>query len=237
MALAISGRQIPDSQYFQRAYESKDSGYGRPKFKANTRVMQQITDPFLQYEFIFPPVTVTHEGYGVGVSEIERPYSIPIVDITGGKSLRCSFEFTLAKPNDGFTNSIDHEIRLLQDVGNSGVPVEFWNVHPALSIPKWYIDSISFTHSRLNTLGQTTAASCSLSLIEFVPRNKTLILLPRFSYGKFNPTKKTTNTNPQSSLSKDEIKASLATLTDNNANYKRKIVLENRLTALEFFDK
>lgn len=237
MALAISGRQIPDSQYFQRAYESKDSGYGRPKFKAHTRVMQQITDPFLQYEFIFPPVTVTHEGYGVGVSEIERPYSIPIVDITGGKSLRCSFEFTLAKPNDGFTNSIDHEIRLLQDVGNSGVPVEFWNVHPALSIPKWYIDSISFTHSRLNTLGQTTAASCSLSLIEFVPRNKTLILLPRFSYGKFNPTKKTTNTNPQSSLSKDEIKASMATLTDTNANYRRKIVLENRLTALEFIDK
>ena len=234
MALAISGRQIPDSQYFQRAYESKDSGYGRPKFKANTRVMQQITDPFLQYEFIFPPVTVTHEGYGVGVSEIERPYSIPIVDITGGKSLRCSFEFTLAKPNDGFTNSIDHEIRLLQDVGNSGVPVEFWNVHPALSIPKWYIDSISFTHSRLNTLGQTTAASCSLSLIEFVPRNKTLILLPRFSYGKFNPIKKTTTTGTATPNTIDELKDADAAMISINHDYERKIQLEKRLSASEF---
>lgn len=191
MPLAISGRQIPETDLSQSAYVSKDSARNIVSSKRETRVMQQITDPFLRYDFDFPPVTITHEGYGIGINEIERPYSVPIVDVTGGKSLRCSFEFTIARQNDGFTNPIDNKIKLLQDIGNSGVPVEFYNVHESLSIPKWYIDSISFTHARLNTLGQTTAASCSISLIEFVPKQKTMILLPRFSYGKFNPKKKT----------------------------------------------
>ena len=194
--------------------------------------MQQITDPFLRYDFDFPPVTVTHEGYGIGINEIERPYSIPIIDVTGGKSLRCSFEFTIAIQNDGFTNPIDNKIRLLQDIGNSGVPVEFYNVHESLSIPKWYIDSISFTHARLNTLGQTTAASCSVSLIEFVPKQKTMILLPRFSYGKFNPTKKKTTTD-SNQKEIDDIKAAIASLQATNSEFAIQQKLKVKLLELE----
>lgn len=245
MALAISGRQVPESEYGTRAYESKDSAYGKPKFKPVQRVMQQITDPYLQYAFTFPPATVTHEGYGVGISEIERPYSIPLVDITGGKALRCSFEFTIAAVQkisdggafvlDGITQPIDNEIKLLQDIGNSGVPVEFWNVHPALSIPKWYIDNISFNHSRLNTMGQTTAASCSLSLIEFVPRNKTLILLPRFSYGKFNPTKKTSGVSEE--IKKiDEVESSLQLMRATNTKFAQDAKRKEQLRQLELLN-
>lgn len=232
MPLAISGRQIPETEYSQRAYESKDSARNISIRKRETRVMQQITDPFLRYDFDFPPVTVTHEGYGIGINEIERPYSIPIIDVTGGKSLRCSFEFTIAIQNDGFTNPIDNKIRLLQDIGNSGVPVEFYNVHESLSIPKWYIDSISFTHARLNTLGQTTAASCSVSLIEFVPKQKTMILLPRFSYGKFNPTKKKTTTD-SNQKEIDDIKDAIASLQATNSEFAIQQKLKVKLLELE----
>ena len=232
MPLAISGRQIPETEYSQRAYESKDSARNISIRKRETRTMQQITDPFLRYDFDFPPATVTHEGYGIGINEIERPYSIPIVDVTGGKSLRCSFEFTIAIQNDGFTNPIDNKIRLLQDIGNSGVPVEFYNVHESLSIPKWYIDSISFTHARLNTLGQTTAVSSGFLLINFVPKKKIMFFLPSFSCGKFNPTKKKDNgTNAQKEI--DDIKAALAALRATNSNYALQQILKAELRQLQ----
>lgn len=184
MPIAISGRSVVESNEFERLSKIKMSTPTN-LFQSKTRSMSQAISPFLKYEFRFAPSSFTHEGYGVSFNEINRPYSTPVVDVTGGKALRCSFEFVLAE--DGFSRPVDIEIQLLQEIANYGIPVDFDNVHEALATPLWYIDNMSFTHTRINSDGQTSAASCNLSLIEFRPRSQKMILLPRFNYGKFKP--------------------------------------------------
>lgn len=210
MQIAISGRSVVDSDEFSRIARYPQT-VPNNMFAPKLRTMRQAISPFLTYEFTFPPSTFTHEGYGVTLNEITRPYSTPIVDVTGGKALRCSFEFAIAaKPggtnaliNDGFTISIDKEIQLLHEIANYGIPVDFDNVHDALSTPLWNIDNISFSHTRINSDGHTTAASCSISLVEFTPRSQKMILLPRFLYGKFQPPGKPPNVPDQTKLFND----------------------------------
>ena len=187
MTIAISGRKITSPEDFAR-FSSIESPAPNNLFLAKKRSMKQAIYPFLSYEFTAPPASFTHEGYGVTLNEINRPYSTPIVDVTGGKSLRCSFEFVIV--DDGFQIPIDTKILLIQEIANYGIPVDFDNVHPALGTPLWYIDSITFSHTRINIDGNTAAASCNMSLIEFRSRSQKMILLPRFSYGKFKPTGK-----------------------------------------------
>ena len=204
MALSISGRPVPANIPKVGAVkisrlERTDSAGNSVVALAETivRSMQQISAPFWDYSFSVPPGQVNHEGYGVTLNEINRPYLTPLVDVTSGKSLRASFEFPVVARQltnrellDGFSSSVDGEILLLQEFANYGVPVQFTNMHPALTTPAWYIDTISFNHSRIAVSGETAQAICTMSLIEFVPKTTRLILLPRFSYGKFTPIAK-----------------------------------------------
>jgi len=199
MALSISGRPVPSNIPNIGAVrisrlERTDSAGNTVVAVAEsiTRSMQQISAPFWDYSFSVPPGQVNHEGYGVNLNEINRPYLTPLIDITSGKSLRASFEFpivarqlTNAELLDGFASSVDTEILALQEFANFGIPVQFTNMHPALTTPAWYIDNITFNHSRIAVSGETAQAICQMSLIEFVPKTTRLILLPRFSYGKF----------------------------------------------------
>ena len=201
MALSISGRTVPSNRpsvgksninMVTRPQVGNDS---QPVLSSNAtsqRVMQQIAAPFWDYAFSIPPGQVNHEGYGVNLNEINRPYLTPLIDVTSGKSLRASFEFPLAARQltnnellDGFASSVDAEILLLQEFANFGIPVQFTNMHPALTTPAWYLDNVTFNHSRIGMSGETAQAICQMSLIEFVPKTTRLILLPRFSYGKF----------------------------------------------------
>ena len=214
MPISISGRQVVDSNEFQKLIKIKSQleqgvgqGNGSNLFQSATRIMQQVSYPFQQYEFTFPPSSFSHEGYGVELNEIQRPYSTPIVDPTGGRSLRASFEFVIASRLDGFIVSVDSEIKVLQEFANYGVPVEFINVHEALATPHWYIDNISFSHTRLNNNGQTTAAQCSISLVEYISRSKKMILLPKFRFGKFNPRRGRGNENGENDDRNDQINA------------------------------
>jgi len=184
MTIAISGRKVTSPEDFAR-FSNIISPPPNNIFLAKKRSMKQAIYPFLSYEFKAPPSSFTHEGYGVTLNEINRPYSTPIVDVTGGKSLRCSFEFVIVE--DGFQVPIDTKILLIQEIANYGIPVDFDNVHPALGTPLWYIDSITFSHTRINIEGNTAAASCNISLVEFRSRSQKMILLPRFNYGKFKP--------------------------------------------------
>jgi len=176
MALSISGRPVPSNIPNIGAVrisrlERTDSAGNTVVAVAEsiTRSMQQISAPFWDYSFSVPPGQVNHEGYGVNLNEINRPYLTPLIDITSGKSLRASFEFpivarqlTNAELLDGFASSVDTEILALQEFANFGIP-----------------------HSRIAVSGETAQAICQMSLIEFVPKTTRLILLPRFSYGKF----------------------------------------------------
>lgn len=205
MAISIIGKQIP-SQISGKFQYQKSATVLRNT--SDIREMRQVAEPGLAYEFYFPPTTFNHSGYGPTFNEINRPYSQPIVDITSGKAERCSFEFLVAPPkrintligDDGkpathiyqdFYEAIDDQLRFIQSIVDYAIPVEFINVHPALAIPKWYIDECTINHGRQNLSANTTSATVSLSLIEFIPRRKTMILLPRFKHGKFVPKTKT----------------------------------------------
>ena len=208
MALSISGRPVPSNIpnvaaiKISRVERVDSSGTSVVAVSEKiVRVMQQIAAPFWDYAFSVPPGQVNHEGYGVNLNEINRPYLTPMIDVTSGKALRASFEFPVVARQltnkellDGFASSVDSEILLLQEFANYGVPVQFTNMHPALTTPAWYIDNISFNHSRIAISGETAQAICQMSLIEFVPKTTRLILLPRFSYGKFTPIQKKKNT-------------------------------------------
>lgn len=220
MAISIIGKQIP-SQISGKFQFQKSATVLRNT--SDIREMRQVTGPQLAYEFYFPPTTFNHSGYGPTFNEINRPYSTPIVDITSGKAERCSFEFLVAPPKrintltgeDGkpssqtyqdFYESVDDQLRFIQSIADFAIPVEFVNVHPALAIPKWYIDECTINHGRQNLQANTTSATVNLSLIEFIPRKKTMILLPRFKHGKFVPANK--KTGPGSgTVGKDDVEA------------------------------
>lgn len=208
MALSISGRSVPTN--IPNVAASRITRVERVDANGNTikttdiagqRIMMQIASPGWDYLFAIPPGQVNHEGYGITLNEINRPYLTPLIDVTGGKALRASFEFPIVARQtknsallDGLETSVDSEILLLQEFANVGVPVQFQNMHPALSTPTWYIDNITFNHARIGVTGFTAQATCQISLIEFVTRSNKMILLPRFSYGKFDPIKKKTTT-------------------------------------------
>jgi hypothetical protein len=225
MAISIIGKQIP-SQISGKFQFQKSATVLRNT--SDIREMRQVAGPELAYEFYFPPTTFSHSGYGPTFNEINRPYSTPIVDITSGKAERCSFEFLVAPPKrintltgeDGkpssqtyqdFYESIDDQLRFIQSIADFAIPVEFINVHPALAIPKWYIDECTINHGRQNLQANTTSATVSLSLIEFIPRRKTMILLPRFKHGKFVPANKKSTGNDENGGA-DHIKALTAKL-------------------------
>jgi hypothetical protein len=225
MAISIIGKQIP-SQISGKFQFQKSATVLRNT--SDIREMRQVAGPELAYEFYFPPTTFSHSGYGPTFNEINRPYSTPIVDITSGKAERCSFEFLVAPPKrintltgeDGkpssqtyqdFYESIDDQLRFIQSIADFAIPVEFINVHPALAIPKWYIDECTINHGRQNLQANTTSATVNLSLIEFIPRRKTMILLPRFKHGKFVPANKDTSSDDETP-GKDDIKGLTAKL-------------------------
>lgn len=205
MALSIIGKSVPTE--IKGKFQFQQTGTVL-RNASDIREMRQVSHPGLAYEFYFPPTTFNHSGYGPTFSEINRPFSQPIVDITNGKAERCSFEFLVAPPKrinsqldasgkpstqtyQDFFESVDDQIKFIQTIVDYAIPVEFVNVHPALAIPKWYIDDCTINHGRQNLQAKTTNATVNLSLIEFIPRRKTMILLPLFKYGKFKPKIKT----------------------------------------------
>lgn len=149
------------------------------------RSMQQTTtgtDTPLYYEFHFGISTFTHDSSGVLYTEIPRPLNLPLVDATSLKLERCSFEFLIAVPYDSLGSSIDSHITLLQDFANQDRTVQFSNVHSALAVKPWYIDSITFQITRVNESGQATAATCNMSLVESIERTERFAKLPKFTY-------------------------------------------------------
>lgn len=226
MALSVTGRKKTSSVFTGK----NDIGLDRrKKYGADLRTMNQISSselgqkPF-EYSFLYAPASFTHEGYGVNLNEIQRPYLAPIIDVIGGKARKASFQFvivgvipvTRALPNevlvtdketDGFFTSVDDEISYVQAFADNGVPVSFNSVHTQLDDSFWYIDNMTFTHSRSSLGGATVSAQCDISLTEYLPSSKNFIQLPRFKYGNVTQiTKKKTTTDPPDP---DDTKAAL----------------------------
>lgn len=200
MAITVSGRDVQQIVW-SKGNAINTRNRAAKKYGSTARSMQQVTSLYagvapLEYVFLFAPASFTHEGYGVNLNQIPRPYLSPLVDITSGNARKASFEFTIVQQEDSFFKSVDDEIQLVQTFADNGIPVNFNGVHAQLNELSWYIESATFTHNRANLDGATTAATCAISLTEFTAYNKKLILLPRFKYGKIDAkTKETTAQN------------------------------------------
>lgn len=205
MAITIAGRAALEG-VFTGANELAKSR--KEKNGSRLRSMQQITAALgnpkpMEYVFLYPPQSFTHEGYGVNLNQIPRPYLSPIVDPTAGNARKAGFEFNVVAQldlfkdgvyvdtvGDGFQLSTDDEIAVIQAFADNGIPVVFNNVHRQLQELAWYIESVTFTHNRSVLAGTTAVSSCNMSLVEFTYTNKKLILLPRFKYGNITQTTK-----------------------------------------------
>jgi hypothetical protein len=215
VAITVSGRPLLERVY-TGANELKNKRRVE-KDNSKLRSMQQITSPTqgkspMEYVFFYPPQSFTHEGYGLNLNQIPRPYMVPIVDPLAGNARKASFEFSIMAQldlfrstdnvyvdtvGDAFQFSADDEIAIIQAFADNAIPVVFNNVHQQLQEVAWYIESVTFNHNRTIKDGNTTAATCNISLVEFTSTNKKLILLPRFKYGNITQTtKKGVTTNP-----------------------------------------
>lgn len=97
---------------------------------------------------------------------------------------------------DNFWWDIEDQILRLETITDMATPIAFTNFHDSLTSSYWYIDNITFTHTRANIQGKTVSATCNISLLEYMPANKKFILLPRISYQTYNArgkAKKTKN--------------------------------------------
>lgn len=193
MGISIIGKEFSESAALSYAKNPALRGRlrnlgGNASLVLPSRVMYMMSFPNYEYTFYFAPASFTVEGFGAELSEIPRPYNIPIVDIKGGKSKRVSFEHIIT--NDNFYFSIEDDIKQIQLIADMGMPVGFDNVSAIMRENYWYIDNVSFTYARDNRSGKTVTATCNVSLIEYKPLRQKFILLPKFRYGKFSITKK-----------------------------------------------
>ena len=161
------------------------------------RLMYTITQPNIEFEFQAPPTQFEMEGFGAEINEIKRPYSLPIADIYGGKLRRLSFEFAVLRfvkvdsgparsswsYYDGMTNSVEDQIERIQLIADTGIPVGFENFSGQIMAYSWLIDDMKWTFNRDSGGGNTIAATCNMSLIEYRPARQRFILMPRFAYG------------------------------------------------------
>ena len=186
MGISIIGRK------YDSAAAIAQSKLSLPKYDETQRVMYQIAKPGYSYVFTVPPTTYNAEGFGADIQEVPRLYSVPIVDIKGGKSRRISFEFLIVERNKiGFgnlDNTVDQQLQKLELLADMAIPVTFDNSARIIQNSQWYIDNMSFAYQRDNTNGEITQAQCTMSLIEYTPSKAMFILLPRFPYGKFPTT-------------------------------------------------
>lgn len=211
MALSVTGRQIQSSVFsgVDTINNPRQRLYG-----SELRSMNQINavnsalKP-LEYIFLYAPASFTHEGYGVNLNEIPRPYLAPIIDVVGGKVRKASFQFVIVDRDDGFTTSVDDEIALVQQFADNAIPVNFNSVHKQLDESFWYIDNMNFTHQRSTLTGATASAQCDIALTEYLPSTKKLIQLPRFKYGNITQTTKgkitTTPLDPNDTAEADKL--------------------------------
>ena len=86
---------------------------------------------------------------------------------------------------------VEAQISRLVLMADMAMPLKFVNFHDSLTNNYWYIDNVSFTHTRVNTDGKTVSATCSMSLLEYQEVTSKFILLPRISYSKYSTGSKT----------------------------------------------
>jgi hypothetical protein len=84
---------------------------------------------------------------------------------------------------DGMNNSVEDQMERLQLISDMGIPVGFENMSPQIQAYAWTLDDMKWTLTRDNSIGNTVAATCTMSFIEYRAARQRFILMPRFAYG------------------------------------------------------
>ena len=145
--------------------------------------MTQIADSQKAFTFPFRPLPIQHEGYGPELSEVERPYNIPILDIKSGKLRRFSFEAPLAILGDSIAVNVDDEMERLREIADDAIPVRFIKMAPSITSTNWYISELSFSQDRTLINGPTVRFNAQMSFVEYAPFKPKFVFLQPISYG------------------------------------------------------
>jgi hypothetical protein len=145
--------------------------------------MSQITANGKSFTFPFRPIPITQEGYGPEMSEVERPYNIPILDVKSGKLQKISFEAPLSVQFDGITKPIDDSVLGLTQMAEDAIPVRFTNMVEQVSKSSWYIAELGISQDRTLASGPSLRVTARFSLVEFKPIKTRFVYLQPFAYG------------------------------------------------------
>ena len=146
-------------------------------------IMTQIAGSQKSFTFPFRPLPIQHEGYGPELSEVERPYNIPILDVKSGKLRRFSFEAPLAIIGDSIAVNVDAAMETLKEMADDAVPVRFAKMASSVTSTNWYISELSFSQDRTTINGPTTRFGAQLSFVEYAPFKPKFVFLQPISYG------------------------------------------------------
>ena len=150
------------------------------------------TDQDLEFVFAFPPQQVSYSAFAPEISEIRRPGRKPLVAFTSFQSRKVDIEFLVAVPFDGLFTDIENDIDLVRQIVQSGRPVVFVNTDQFLgsefaetlseSSPYWSITNMGVQSMRRNGSGKIVSAQVSLSLVENVNPDITIVELAPIQY-------------------------------------------------------
>ena len=158
--------------------------------------MSQITANGKSFTFPFRPIPITQEGYGPEMSEVERPYNIPILDVKSGKLQKISFEAPLSVQFDGISKPIDDSVLGLTQMAEDAIPVRFTNMVDQVSKSSWYIAELGISQDRTLASGPSLRVTARFSLVEFRPIKTRFVYLQPFAYGVPAKGAKTTVNTP-----------------------------------------
>ena len=161
--------------------------------------MSQITANGKSFTCPFRPLPITQEGYGPEMSEVERPYNIPILDVKSGKLQKISFEAPLAVQFDGLSKPIDDAVLGLTQMAEDAIPVRFTNMVDQVSKSSWYIAELGIGQDRTLASGPSLRVTARFSLVEFRPIQTRFVYLQPFAYGVPPKGAKTTVNTPVNS--------------------------------------
>lgn len=166
-----------------------------------------------EFQFPFVPIQISYENLAPELVEIDRPQNLPYVDRKGYKLLRVNLQFLLARPFDGFSQSVDADIRILRSMANSSDPVVFSNMDgmltnpfniPQLGINRsntaffFRIGELSVQSVRRNRSNEITAAEISITLVEDANSRAQVISFPAIQYPDLvKPSTKASNNKPK----------------------------------------
>lgn len=150
------------------------------------------------YEFVFPyaPIDVQYSNMAAEWTEINRPGRTPLIDYSQSKLLEVSFNFLVARPNDGITYSVDDDLVTLRYMASSKRTVSVFGMDGMLTNPFqipgqpsrtssgffFHITDFTVRSVRRNKDNQITAAECSITLREVNNPDIGVVRFPAITY-------------------------------------------------------